>query len=138
MRETPSRTASGSIGDFNGDGFADLAIGVPGDVVGGKDEAGAVNVIYGGAAGLTATGNQLWTQDSTDVLDAAEAGDSFGSALAAADLNGDGQDDQAIGVPGESVGTSAGPSTAIDNPSTAMPVFTIHGCAAPCRPSSLT
>src|SRR5207253_197857 len=31
--KAPARTAPGSIGDFNGDGFADLAVGVPGDVV---------------------------------------------------------------------------------------------------------
>jgi FG-GAP repeat len=30
--------------DFNGDGYVDLAIGVPRDRVGGKDGAGTVNV----------------------------------------------------------------------------------------------
>jgi len=33
--------------DVNGDGFADLAIGVPGEDVEGKIDAGAVNVLYG-------------------------------------------------------------------------------------------
>ena len=33
--------------DFNGDGFADLAIGVPGEDIGSVASAGAVNVIYG-------------------------------------------------------------------------------------------
>ena len=32
-------------GDFNGDGFSDLAIGVPGE--GPEEEQGAVNVLYG-------------------------------------------------------------------------------------------
>ena len=36
-----------AVGDFNNDGRDDLAIGVPGDWVGGIDDAGAVNVIYG-------------------------------------------------------------------------------------------
>ena len=40
--------------------------------------------------GLTSTGNQLWHQDSAGIADTAEAGDSFGGALAAGDLNGDG------------------------------------------------
>src|SRR5262245_19446505 len=37
------------IADFNGDGFSDLAAGVPGE----NNGAGAVNVIYGSANGLT-------------------------------------------------------------------------------------
>ena len=43
--------------------------------------AGAVNVIYGSAAGLTATDNQLWHQNSSGIADAAEAGDHFGGSL---------------------------------------------------------
>jgi len=45
--------------DFGRSGYDDLAIGVP-------DESpiGAVNVIYGSVAGLTAAGNQLWTPRS--------------------------------------------------------------------------
>src|SRR5262245_36665004 len=83
--------------DFNGDGYSDLAIGVPGEEVGGKKQAGAVNVIYGSATGLSAGGgdtgvppNQLWTQDSPGVLGVAEKEDAFGSAIAAGDFNGDG------------------------------------------------
>ena len=38
--------------DFNNDGFADLAVGVPGEDVGSVVDAGAVNVLYGsGRAG---------------------------------------------------------------------------------------
>ena len=94
--------------DLNGDGEDDLAIGAPGDSVGSTAGAGAVNVVYGSGGGLTATGNQLWTQNSAGVLDASEGGDSFGSAVAAADLNGDGEADLAVGVPGESIGTNTG------------------------------
>jgi FG-GAP repeat len=88
--------------DFNGDGFADLAAGVPGESqADGVAAAGAVSVIYGSATGLTSTGNQLWSQDSTDVLDAPQKEDEFGFAVAPGDFNGDGFADLAIGVPYE-------------------------------------
>jgi hypothetical protein len=91
-------------GDFNGDGRADLAVGVDFEDVGGASNAGAVNVLYGGGGGLSATGNQLWHQDSAGVLDAAEENDLVGEALAAGDFDGDGRADLAAGVPVESVG----------------------------------
>ena len=90
--------------DFNSDGFADLAVGVPAENAGAIDNAGAVNVLYGTAAGLTGTGSQLFTQDSPGVGSAAEAGDLFGLALATGDYNHDGFADLAIGAPGEAVG----------------------------------
>jgi disulfide bond formation protein DsbB len=90
--------------DFNADGFADLAVGVPGEDVGSVSNAGGVSVLYGAAGGLTAAGNQFWTQDSPGVLEAVEEEDQFGAALAAADFNGDGFADLAVGVPTEDVG----------------------------------
>jgi hypothetical protein len=94
-------TAPGA--DFDGDGHADLAIGAPSDSVEGFDAAGAVNVLYGGAGGLTARRDQQFTQASHGVLDAPETGDRFGATLAAGDFDGDAYDDLAVGVPGESV-----------------------------------
>ena len=82
--------------------------GYPARASGRSPSGGAVNAIYGSAAGLTSTGNQFWTQNSAGVLDSAEAGDSFGAALAAGDVDRDGHADMAIGVPDESVGTVAG------------------------------
>ena len=45
--------------DFNGDGFADLAVGVPGENVGSLGDAGAVHVMYGSGSGLSATGGSF-------------------------------------------------------------------------------
>ena len=99
-------------GDFNGDGLSDLAVDVYGEDVGGHNKAGAVAVLYGSASGISAAGNQLWTQDSDGIEDQAEAGDLFGSGLAAGDFNGDGVDDLGIGVHGESVDGAKGAGAA--------------------------
>jgi len=91
-----------ATGDFNNDGFSDLAIGVPREDIGTNiPDAGAVNVIYGSSAGLSATGNQVWTQNSQGIQGRAGAGDWFGYALATGDLDNDGFSDLAIGVPRE-------------------------------------
>jgi hypothetical protein len=88
--------------DFDGDGFDDLAIGVPGEKAG----SGAVNIVYGSASGLTAVGSQFFSQATTGIPDALEAGDNCGAALAAGDFNGDGFADLAMGCPGEDLGSS--------------------------------
>jgi hypothetical protein len=92
-------------GDFNGDGYADLAVGIPDEAIGSVNYAGAVNVLYGSESGLSATGNQFWHQNSPDIQDTADGADHFGAALAAGDFNGDGHADLAVGVPYEAIGT---------------------------------
>ncbi|MFH1086188.1 MAG: FG-GAP repeat protein, partial [Chloroflexota bacterium] len=93
-----------SIGDWNRDGRADLAIGVPSEDLGAVRDAGVVHILFGSPTGLTAIDSQLWSQDSPGVEDAAEADDHFGAALASGDMNGDTYPDLAIGVPDETVG----------------------------------
>jgi FG-GAP repeat protein len=96
-----------ATGNFNGDGFADLAIGVPGATVSGQSSAGLVIVLYGSRNGLTSNGSQLFDQDTEQVQDTAETSDGFGSSLAAGNFGRSGQDDLAIGVPGQDVGAAA-------------------------------
>src|SRR2546429_4761819 len=97
----------GLPGDFDGDGEADIAIGVPTEDAGTVADAGSVNVLYGSGGGLASDGNQFWNQDSPDVLDQAETGDQFGFAAAVGDFNADGFSDLAVGVPFESIGSTA-------------------------------
>jgi hypothetical protein len=96
-----------AAGDFNNDGFIDLAIGVPGEDVGAVADAGAVNVLYGSAAGLSASGAQFFSQNSAGVLGLAETEDGFGSALGIGDFDNDGFADLAVGVPSEGLGARA-------------------------------
>jgi hypothetical protein len=90
-------------GDFDGNGFPDLAIGNPKDSKGHGGQHGSVNVLYGTAVGLTATGSPYFDQEIL-VVGMLETGDLFGFSLAAGDFNKDGYDDLAIGVPGEAIG----------------------------------
>jgi len=50
------------LGDFNGDGYGDTAIGVPGEAIGSLFDAGAVNIIYGNYLAMTNTGDQIFHQ----------------------------------------------------------------------------
>ncbi|MBP9145000.1 MAG: FG-GAP repeat protein [Thermoanaerobaculia bacterium] len=83
-----------ATGDFNGDGFDDLAIGIP-QVA----QVGAVLVVYGSPFSLIFVHHQLFDQGAFGELP--ETGDQFGTALAAGDFNGDGFADLAMGAPFE-------------------------------------
>ncbi|HUR16046.1 MAG TPA: hypothetical protein VMZ33_02060 [Candidatus Limnocylindrales bacterium] len=100
-----------AVGDFDGpdgttgDFTASLAIGLPGDDVGSIDRAGAAVVLYWLAGGMATSGNQRWTQDSTNVLEKAAGSDRFGSSLAAGRFKGSTTaSGLAIGVPLEDLG----------------------------------
>lgn len=93
--------ASVATGDFDGDDYDDLVIGVPNEAIGLAVDAGMIHVLFGSSSGVTAAGSQIFHQDSANVPNNAESYDRFGAALAAADFDGDGYDDVAVGVPFE-------------------------------------
>ena len=120
-RSAPKATTSLAAQlDFNGDSFDDLAVGVPGEDVAGQADAGAVQVLYGSADGLTGTGPVL-TQASP------EAGDRFGTTVAKGDFNRDTVTDLAVGAPGETLAGAAGAGAVMS--SMAPP----PGCRRPVR-----
>ncbi len=92
-----------AIGDFDGDGIMDAAVGAPGE----DDNKGLVHVLFGAVDGLTAIDSQIWKPGSDNFPGNWEPGDLSGSALAAGDFNGDGFADLAIGTPGEDNGQGA-------------------------------
>jgi len=67
---------NGPDADFDGDRYADLAIGVPYETLQGPPtslEGGAVSILYGSPPdGLSGLDDQFWSQNSTDVADEAE------------------------------------------------------------------
>ncbi|MCD7444654.1 VCBS repeat-containing protein [Streptomyces lincolnensis] len=73
--------------DLDGDGYADLAVGAPGEDIDGAVDAGSVTVLWGSARGLTGTSS--WLENNT--LGAPVAREAYGTGLAAADVDGDGR-----------------------------------------------
>ena len=60
-----------AVGDFNGDNFDDLAIGMPGRTVNGQHEAGAVLILYGSEAGLLRLNSTIFNQDTDGIIGSA-------------------------------------------------------------------
>ncbi|KUL20627.1 FG-GAP-like repeat-containing protein [Streptomyces regalis] len=88
-----------SVGDVNGDGRKDLALGDPDDSTE-AGVAGAVHLHYGAAAGLTTDAVTL-TQNSAGVPGSAEMNDFFGESTLLTDLNKDGKADLVTAANGE-------------------------------------
>jgi hypothetical protein len=107
-------------GDFNGDGFADLAIGLPLTPIDGVAGTGLVRVFYGSnISGLISISEQQFAQNSPGMPEDHKSGEGFGFALAVGDFNADGFADLAIGVPAETV----------DNLAVAGAVHVLYGTA---------
>ncbi len=87
-------------GDFNADGYDDLAVGAPGEDSPGTNGArsGQVHVLMGGDNGMTK--GKLLTGLAAHQRPAPADGDDFGVAMAVGDIDGNGLDDLVIGAPG--------------------------------------
>jgi hypothetical protein len=84
-----------AAGDFNADGYTDLAVGTPGEDVGDDANGGTVTLLWGSSSGLS---GGTTVPDPTPTKH-----DEFGQSLAAGDFDGDGKTDLAIGGSGTTV-----------------------------------
>lgn len=91
------------VGDFNGDAFADVAVGSPGENVSGRLAAGKVTIFFGSETGITVTGSVAIDLSTPGVAGVIGRGDRFGTSLAAGDFGGDGEYDLAIGAPNKRI-----------------------------------
>ena len=96
------------LGDQNGDGMDEVVVADPDASPLGRGLAGAVAVIYGSRQWPTTLGFGDLDGQSGYRLYGAAAGDKFGDALAAADLNGDGVADLAVAAVQRANNTSLG------------------------------
>lgn len=104
-----SAMAAPLVSDFNGDGFDDLAIAVPGRMIDGQDAAGAIVIVPGGSFGIEAgAATQFLHRGSEGIPGEPTAGEGWGAVLHTADFDGDGFFDLAIGSPRATVEGEAG------------------------------
>jgi hypothetical protein len=89
--------ADADVGDFNGDGCADVAVGAPGFDLNATNPPGRVYVFHGPFAEGT-----ISVADADVVLEGAADWDFFGLNLAVGDYDGDGVDDLAVAAPYDS------------------------------------
>ncbi len=94
-----------TTGDFNGDAYADLAVGAPAESLDSVQRAGAVTILFGNANGISGNGSITINQDTDGFKIGAEPADHWGDALAALDMNGDGKSELIVAASGESLGT---------------------------------
>lgn len=86
-----------AVGDLNGDGFDDIAIGAPDADPLGQSGSGAVFLVFGAESLPATVDTALNQQDVT--IQGAQSPAHMGTSLAIGDLNADGIDDLAIGAP---------------------------------------
>lgn len=113
-------------GDFNDDGFADLAIGAPRETVGSVEREGSAFLIFGSASSLNTLGARQWSLANISLGGNARYGDEVGWALAAGDFDADGHGDLVMGAPGNAIGNLLGAVAVVYEPaplSSPPPIF---------------
>ncbi|GHH80418.1 hypothetical protein GCM10018793_35590 [Streptomyces sulfonofaciens] len=95
-----------SVGDIDGDGYADVSVGVPNETYDGIEMAGSAVTLRGTADGLTGQGAQVFSQDTAGVPGIPQAYDNFGSGTKLTDTDSDGMADLVVGCSGEGEGGS--------------------------------
>ncbi|MFJ7154633.1 VCBS repeat-containing protein [Streptomyces sp. NPDC101118] len=109
MQELPTKpgfVVPTAAGDFNGDGYADVA-GAP--TWSYTNPYGQVYIAYGGPAGLSTTLKpSVINEDTPGVPGSRDHVDRWGEALAAGDINKDGYADLVVGAPWKDATDSAG------------------------------
>ncbi len=102
--ETDDRCGhSVAAGDFDNDGYDDLAFGCPDEDLGGPtvEDTGLVLLVYGSSTGLDPSDAGYFNQFASGAGGGLDEDDGFGHALNVGDFDGDGVDDLAVGTPYE-------------------------------------
>ena len=117
------------LGDINGDGFGDYAIGMPSADVGASADAGIVYVFLGRAGALPPTPTSLNPAAASFQI-TGRGGEMLGYAIVGNDVNRDGLSDIAIGAPMAGAPSKAGGGA----------VYVVFGSGRPprCRRMSLS
>ena len=84
-----------AVGDVDGDGYVDVAIGAPDWAVFPQYGVGRISIFRGSAAGLGAVPDWVFEGDASDCL--------LGASLSGGDVNGDGYADLVAGAPDDTV-----------------------------------
>ncbi|MBQ1925082.1 MAG: FG-GAP repeat protein [Proteobacteria bacterium] len=89
-----------AVGDFNDDGIADIALGMPLDATQGSKASGSVTVIYHPYKYIGTNVDLSKIDEKVGIrITGSQTGAQFGYSVAAGDYTGDGRDDLAVSAP---------------------------------------